>query len=27
MKEEPNLDIEDITTIHLDMLANEEGYN
>ncbi len=27
MKEEPNLDIEDIATIHLDMLANEEGYN
>ena len=26
-KEEPNLDIEDIATIHLDMLANEEGYN
>ena len=27
LKEEPNLDIEDIATIHLDMLANEEGYN
>ena len=27
MHEEPNLDIEDIATIHLDMLANEEGYN
>lgn len=27
MQEEPNLDIEDIATIHLDMLANEEGYN
>ncbi len=26
-QEEPNLDIEDIATIHLDMLANEEGYN
>ncbi len=27
MQDEPNLDIEDIATIHLDMLANEEGYN
>jgi FdhE protein len=27
MQEEPNLDLEDIATIHLDMLANEEGYN
>ncbi|MFB3925977.1 MAG: formate dehydrogenase accessory protein FdhE [Syntrophales bacterium] len=26
-REEANLDIEDIATIHLDMLANEEGYN
>jgi FdhE protein len=26
-KEEANLDIEDIATLHLDMLANEEGYN
>ncbi|HOF05969.1 MAG TPA: formate dehydrogenase accessory protein FdhE [Syntrophales bacterium] len=27
MKEEANLDIEDITTLHLDMLATEEGYD
>lgn len=27
MPEEPDLDLEDIATIHLDMLANEEGYN
>jgi len=26
-KEEANLDVEDIATLHLDMLANEEGYN
>jgi FdhE protein len=26
-KEEPNLDIEDITTLHLDILATEEGYD
>ncbi len=26
-RETPDLDIEDIATIHLDMLANEEGYN
>jgi len=26
-KEEANLDIEDITTLHLDMLATEEGYD
>lgn len=26
-KEEPNLDIEDITTMHLDILATEEGYD
>ncbi|MBN1662751.1 MAG: formate dehydrogenase accessory protein FdhE [Deltaproteobacteria bacterium] len=26
-KEEPNLDVEDIATLHLDMLANEEGYD
>lgn len=25
-KEEANLDVEDIATLHLDMLANEEGY-
>jgi FdhE protein len=25
-KEETNLDVEDIATLHLDMLANEEGY-
>lgn len=27
MKEEANLDVEDIATLHLDMLANEEGYD
>ena len=26
-KEEANLDVEDIATLHLDMLANEEGYD
>jgi len=26
-KEEANLDVEDIATLHLDVLANEEGYN
>ena len=26
-KEEANIDIEDITTLHLDMLATEEGYD
>jgi len=26
MKEEANLDVEDIATLHLDILANEEGY-
>ena len=26
-KEEANLDVEDIATLHLDMLANDEGYN
>ncbi len=26
IKEEPNLDVEAIATLHLDMLANEEGY-
>lgn len=25
--EEPNLDVEDIATLHLDILANEEGYD
>jgi FdhE protein len=25
-KREPNLDVEDIATLHLDILANEEGY-
>jgi FdhE protein len=25
-KQEPNLDVEDIATLHLDILANEEGY-
>jgi len=25
-KEEPNLDVEDIATLHLDILANDEGY-
>jgi FdhE protein len=25
-KETPNLDVEDIATLHLDMLANDEGY-
>jgi FdhE protein len=25
-REEANLDVEDIATLHLDMLANEEGY-
>jgi FdhE protein len=25
-KEIPNLDVEDIATLHLDMLANDEGY-
>jgi FdhE protein len=27
MKEEANLDVEDIATLHLDILANEEGYD
>jgi FdhE protein len=26
VKREPNLDVEDIATLHLDILANEEGY-
>lgn len=26
LKEEPNLDVEDIATLHLDILADEEGY-
>jgi len=26
-KQDADLDIEDIATLHLDMLANEEGYN
>jgi FdhE protein len=26
-KQEANLDVEDIATLHLDMLAYEEGYN
>ena len=25
--EEPNLDVEDIATLHLDMIAYDEGYN
>jgi FdhE protein len=25
--EEPDLDIEDIATLHLDMIAYDEGYN
>jgi FdhE protein len=27
LEEEANLDVEDIATLHLDILANEEGYN